>query len=360
MLRLTPCVRQPPPSGLFTVVELVVLPTNTVPLVNLPEIVLDVTDAYVTASFAPVDVLPLFHLTDPLAVPGFEYAMSCPQFNLSVSLASTVRTPLVIPGVPEQPESVPFAVRVWATLTVGDTGGDNVSVPTSDVHVNTVAAPPGDDVGDEADVVDPAGAELLDEELLEHAGRNTAIAITVAVVTKGCRRTRVTSEPAKMGRAPYIAAGTSLRPSTSGSPSRSGADLRVIGRGCGDLNPGPLDWSVRDLTRRAPRWGYVPRRRVLPRASVRFVQALNPDQKTDELCPMDSDRFALVTTAQVLLRCGVDDALAMLELRTRYSCSEVDAAAAVSAAHVLARSGKDPTRPTRWATDARVGSPPTH
>ena len=226
MLRLTPCVRQPPPSGLFTVVELVVLPTNTVPLVNLPEIVLDVTDAYVTASVTPVDVCPLFHLTDPLAVPGFEYAMSCPQFSLSASLASTVRTPLVIPAVPMQPESVPFAMRVWATLTVGDTGGDNVSVPASDVHVNTVAALPGDVVGDEADVADAAGAELLDEELLEHAGRNAAIAMTAAVVTNKCRRTRVTSEPPKMGRAPYIATGTSLRPSNSGSPLRSAVDLR--------------------------------------------------------------------------------------------------------------------------------------
>ncbi len=207
MLRLTPCVRQPPPSGLFTVVELVVLPTNTVPLVNLPEIVLDVTDAYVTASFAPVDVCPLFHLTDPLAVPGFEYAMSCPQFSLSVSLASTVSNPLVIPGVPVQPESVPFAMRVWATLTVGDTGGDNVRVPASDVQVSTVAEPPGDVVADEADVVDPAGAELLDEELLEHAGKSAAIAITAAVVTTRCLRTRVASEPAKMGRAPYIAIG---------------------------------------------------------------------------------------------------------------------------------------------------------
>jgi hypothetical protein len=190
-----PSVRQPPPFGLFTVVELVVLPTNTVPLVNLPEIELEVTVAYVTASFAPVDVCPLFHLTDPLAVPGFEYEMSCPQFSLSVSLASTVRTPLVIPGVPVQPESVPFAVRVWATLTVGDTGGDNVSVPVSDVHVNAVAAPSGNVVGDEADVVDAAGAELLDEELLEHAGRKAAIAITAAVVTTRRRRTRVTSEP---------------------------------------------------------------------------------------------------------------------------------------------------------------------
>jgi hypothetical protein len=191
VLRLTPAVRQPPPSGLFTVVEVVVLPTNAVPLVNLPEIVLDVTDAYVRARLAPVDVLPLFHLTDTFAVPGFEYEMTCAQLSLSVAPASTVKPPLVIPGVPVQPESVPFAVRVWTTLTVGDTGGDNVSVPASAVHVNTVAAPAGDVVADEADVVDPAGAELFDEELLEHAGRNAVIAINVAVATTRSLRTHI-------------------------------------------------------------------------------------------------------------------------------------------------------------------------
>jgi hypothetical protein len=209
VLRFTPCVMQPPPFGLFTVVEVEVLPTNAVPLVNLPEIVLVVTEEYVTASFAPVDVVPLFHLTDRLAVPGFVYARTCAQFSFAGSLSRKVSSPLVIPDVPVQSESVPFAVRVWATLTVADTGGDNVSVPANFVHVNTVDPPAGDVVADEADVVDPAGAvggaELLDEELLEHAGRNAAIAITVAAVTTRRLRTRVTSVSAKMGDAPYIA-----------------------------------------------------------------------------------------------------------------------------------------------------------
>jgi hypothetical protein len=211
VLRLTPWVMQPPPFGLFTVVEVDVLPTNAVPLVNLPEIVLVVTEEYVTASFAPVDVFPLFHLTDALAVPGVVYARTCAQFSFAGSLSRKVRTPLVIPGVPVQPESVPFAARVWATLTVADTGGVSVSVPANFVHVNTVDPPAGAVVADEADVVDSAGAvvvvEFLDEELLEHAGKSAAIAITAAVVTTRCLRTRVASEPAKMGRVPYIAIG---------------------------------------------------------------------------------------------------------------------------------------------------------
>jgi hypothetical protein len=177
-------VTQPPPFGVFTVDAVDVLPTNAVPLVNLPEIVLDVTEAYVTASFAPIDVFPLSHLTDTLAVPGSVYVRSSAQFNFVVSFSTKVRTPLAIPGVPVQPERVPFAVSVWATLTVSDTGGDNVSVPANFVHVNSVA--PGVDVAaDEADVVDPAGAVVagLLEELLEHAGANAVIAINIAVVT---------------------------------------------------------------------------------------------------------------------------------------------------------------------------------
>ena len=71
VLKLTPWLTQPPPFGLFTVIDVDVLPTNTSPLVNLPEILVDVTDAYVSAS-SPVDVFPLFHVTDTLAVPGFE------------------------------------------------------------------------------------------------------------------------------------------------------------------------------------------------------------------------------------------------------------------------------------------------
>ena len=204
MLRLTPPVRQPPPTGLFAVVEVVVLPTNAVPPVNLPEIVVAATVAYVRASPDPVDVLPLFHLTDTLAVPGFEYVMTCAQLSLSVAPPDTVKSPLVIPGVPVQPEIVPLAVRVWATLAVGDTGGVNVSVPASPVHVNAVAAPAGDVVTDEAEVVDAEGAELF-EELLEHAGRTTTITINAATETTRRVRTCVTPVPATMGGASYAA-----------------------------------------------------------------------------------------------------------------------------------------------------------
>jgi hypothetical protein len=199
VLRLTPWLTQPPPFGLFTVIDVDVLPTNTSPLVNLPEILVDVTDAYVSANCAPVDVFPLFHLTDTLAVPGFVYAMTCAQFSFSDSSARKVKSPPVIPGVPVQPERVPSAASVWATLTVGDTGGVSVSVPAKVVHVNTVAAVVDEvDVADGADVVDAAGAELLDEALLEHAGRNAEIAINVAVVKTRRLRTRVTSVPAKL------------------------------------------------------------------------------------------------------------------------------------------------------------------
>lgn len=201
VVRLTPLVTQPPPFGRFVVVALVVLPTNAVPLVNLPEIVLDATESYVTASCVPVDVFPLFHLTDTLAVPGCVYVRRSAHFSFAVSFTTNVSAPLVIPGVPVQSESVPFAERVWDTLTVGEIGGDSVSVPASFVHVNAVAVP-GDDVVDTAGAV--VSAELSDGELLEHAGRNAAIAINVAVVTARFLRTRTTSVPARMGRTPYI------------------------------------------------------------------------------------------------------------------------------------------------------------
>jgi hypothetical protein len=189
---------QPPPFGLFTVIDVDVLPTNTSPLVSLPEILVDVTDAYVSAS-APVDVFPLFHVIDTLAVPGFAYAITCAQFSFSDSSARKVKSPPVMPGVPVQPESVPLAVSVWATLTVGDTGGVSVNVPAKDVHVNAALAVGDEDgVGDEADVVDPAVGELLDEPLLEHAGRNAEIAINAAIVKTRRLRTRVTSVPAKL------------------------------------------------------------------------------------------------------------------------------------------------------------------
>jgi hypothetical protein len=81
---------------------------------------------------------------------------------------------------------------------VGDTGGDNVSFPVKVVQVNALVDVEDDDV----DVVDPAGAELLDED--PHADRNTMTAINVPVVTTRCLRIRVTSVLVKMG-APYIA-----------------------------------------------------------------------------------------------------------------------------------------------------------
>ena len=70
-LRLAPAVVQPPPSGVFTVAAVDVLPTNTSPPVTWPEIVVFVTDSNPTTNSAPVDVFPLFHLTDTLAVLGF-------------------------------------------------------------------------------------------------------------------------------------------------------------------------------------------------------------------------------------------------------------------------------------------------
>jgi hypothetical protein len=75
-----------------------------------------------------------------------------------------------------------------------------------------LVAPGGGVVVDGADVVDSAGAfvvaEPLDDELLEHAGRSAAIAMSIAVVTTRCLRTRTTSVPARIGRTPYIATGT--------------------------------------------------------------------------------------------------------------------------------------------------------
>ena len=208
VLKLTPALVQPPPSGALLVFEVDVLPTNAVPPVSLPEIVLTCTDAYVKASLSPTDVVPSFHFTETFAVLGFVYEMSCEQFSASVFSALNVNSPLVIPGVPVQPESVPVAVSVWGSLTVGDTGGDNVSFPANAVHVNPVDPPDGAVVlvvavvSDDADVVVSGGADFL--ELLEHAGRIATIAINVRVVTTRFLRTRVTSVPAKMGRAPYI------------------------------------------------------------------------------------------------------------------------------------------------------------
>jgi hypothetical protein len=112
VFRLTPFVTQPPPIGLLTVVAVDVLPTNTVPLVNLPEIVLVVTAWYVTARFAPVDVFPLLHVTDAFAVPGCVYVTISAQFSFALTFATKVSFPLVIPGVPVQSESVPFAESV--------------------------------------------------------------------------------------------------------------------------------------------------------------------------------------------------------------------------------------------------------
>jgi hypothetical protein len=57
------------------------------PAVIWPEIKNFVTSWKVTTNPDPVDVVPLFHLTDRLAVLGFEYEMSCAQFSLSVTLA---------------------------------------------------------------------------------------------------------------------------------------------------------------------------------------------------------------------------------------------------------------------------------
>jgi hypothetical protein len=71
VLRLAPSVVQPPPSGVFTVAAVDVLPTNTSPPVTWPEIVVFVTDSNPTTNSAPVDVFPLFHLTVTLAVLGF-------------------------------------------------------------------------------------------------------------------------------------------------------------------------------------------------------------------------------------------------------------------------------------------------
>src|SRR5207248_1320252 len=83
------------------------------------------------------------------------------QFSLSASLAESVRSPLVIPGVPVQPESVPVTLMSCASLTVGATGGDNVSFPVKVVQANALFNVPGD----EADVLDPAPAALLAEAL---------------------------------------------------------------------------------------------------------------------------------------------------------------------------------------------------
>jgi hypothetical protein len=71
---------------------------------------------------------------------------------------------------------------VWASLTVGDTGGDKFRLPAKVVQVNALA-----EAGD--DVVDPE--ELLDED--PHADSNTMTAINVPVEPTRCLRMRVTS-----------------------------------------------------------------------------------------------------------------------------------------------------------------------
>jgi hypothetical protein len=103
-------------------------------------------------------------------------------------------------------------VSVWATLTVGDTGGVSVNVPAKEVHVNAAFAVGDEDgVGDEAVVVDPAGGEVLDDPLLEHAGRNAEIAINAAIVKTRRLRTRVTSVPAKLVAHPTSSARRATR-----------------------------------------------------------------------------------------------------------------------------------------------------
>lgn len=183
---------------MFTVPAVAVLPTNMLPAVTLPEIKNFVTSWKVTRNPDPVDVVPLFHVTDRTALLGFEYAMSCAQFSLSVILTSRVRSPLVISGVPVQPESLPATLILWASLTVGDTGGDKFRLAVKVVQVNTLA-----EAGD--DVVDPEGAELLDED--PHADSNTMTAISVPVETTRCLRMRVSSVLVKKGAGPYISSG---------------------------------------------------------------------------------------------------------------------------------------------------------
>ena len=205
VLRLTPCAVQPLPSGVFCVAVVAVLPTNTSPPVKSPEIVVFVTCSNATVKLSPVDVFPLSHLMVTVEVVGFVYAMSSEQFSLSAGLAVKVRSPLVIPAVPVQPESLPVALSVWVSLVVGDSGGVTVSVP---VNVVQVSEPPaGVDDDDGADVVDPDPALLfLDED--PHADRTTMTAINVPVVTTRCLRMRVTSVLVNMCAAPYIAVGT--------------------------------------------------------------------------------------------------------------------------------------------------------
>jgi hypothetical protein len=207
VLRLTPCAVQPLPSGVFAVAVVAVLPTNTSPPVKLPEIVVFVTCSNATVKLSPVDVFPLSHLMDTVAVVGFVYAMSPAQFSLSAGLALKVRSPLVMPGVPVQPVSLPVAVSVWVSLVVGDSGGVTVSVPVKPVQVNEPVAGV-DDEDDGADVVDPDPALLLDED--PHADRTTMTAINVPVVTTRCLRMRVTSVLVNMCAAPYIAVGTAV------------------------------------------------------------------------------------------------------------------------------------------------------
>jgi hypothetical protein len=148
-----------------------------VPASNRPEIRKFATVAKLTTNSDPVDVDPLFHLMERLEdLFGFVYAISCAQFSLSVSEARSVRSPLVIPGAPVQPDSVAVTLMLCDSLTVGDTGGVSVSFPARVVHVN-VFPEAGDDVG--VDVVEDE--DFLDED--PHADNNTMTAINAPVET---------------------------------------------------------------------------------------------------------------------------------------------------------------------------------
>ena len=65
---------------------------------------------------------------------------------------------------------------------------------------------------------------------------------------------------------------------------------------------------------------------------------------------MRSDELQVIATAEILARLGANDADIASELRARFRVSEIDAAAAVSAAHVL--KGRV-SRPTPWRAPTR-------
>ena len=60
---------------------------------------------------------------------------------------------------------------------------------------------------------------------------------------------------------------------------------------------------------------------------------------------MTRDELQVVTTAEILVRLGANDHEIESELRSRFRVSAIDAAAAISAAHVL--KGRV-SRPTPW------------